>query len=154
MPEFVKHSAATVGRVASATAKVSVGALCLASKVSTFLTGLGGLIENGFSVNDITTIASSPVNCRTKVKAKKKKEKDCGCPGGGKRATNSYPAGTEALTPDGRVATETLHEGDLVVAQRGNRAAWHLPDYGMTERKTHLRNGSELIKQSEPPLGD
>lgn len=74
---------------------------------------------------DAYLIAAATGSCRTKAKAPRK----CGCNNiagiaGGLvsgatigQSLSSFPEGTEVLTPDGKVAIETLREGDMVVGR-------------------------------------
>ena len=98
--------------------RVGRGAACVAGKISTVLNGLGQVVGAGNTFNNITGIASlGTVACRLKVKQRQNKKR-CGCranAGGG--GTNSFPEGTEVLAPTGRVAIETLREGDLVIGR-------------------------------------
>ncbi|WP_170833518.1 RHS repeat-associated core domain-containing protein [Litoreibacter albidus] len=103
-----------------AVSKVGRGAVCVAGRISTALSELGAIVSEGQTFNNITSVVSlGEAACRTKIKAKKK-NRNCGCPGGGKGGVssgNSFPDGTEVLTPNGKVAIETLREGDLVLAR-------------------------------------
>ncbi|MEP5759844.1 MAG: polymorphic toxin-type HINT domain-containing protein [Litoreibacter sp.] len=89
------------------------------------MTNLGDVLlgGNGFEIATLAADAIENVAYCTNVKAKKRTQtQDCGCSTGGRAAgsrggTSSFPEGTEVLTPNGRVAIETLREGDLVVAR-------------------------------------
>ena len=87
---------------------VAAGTLCLANKVSTYLTALGDIRENGgdFSKIDSFKLAECVIGAVAPP--------PCRCKG---RTGSSFAEGTEVLTPEGSVPIETLREGDLVVAR-------------------------------------
>jgi len=106
--------AASLAKIAST--KVGNGASCGAKVISSFLTGVGKVLAAGRDVSALK--AKVTPGCRVKVAAPR-----CGC----SRPTplglattffvSSFPEGTEVLTPNGRVAIESLREGDLVIAR-------------------------------------
>jgi RHS repeat-associated protein len=103
--------------------RVGRGARCAVNKVSSFLSGIGRELVRG---GDLSQLKVQNLKCRVRVKAPK-----CSCRSGGFAGAaagaaagyaagggfSSFPAGTEVLTPNGRVAIESLHEGDLVIAR-------------------------------------
>ncbi len=110
-------SAGVVGIAKVATSKVGRGALCLAGKVSSALQQLGMLLDYGLTFDKITEFGSrGAAACRTRIKANDNEKKGCDCSGSG-GSTSSFPVGTEVLTPKGKVAIESLREGDLIVAR-------------------------------------
>lgn len=93
---------------------VAEGTLCLANKISTALQDIGNRLEEG---RDISEVELHAVGCIVRAVA----PLPCRCQGsggrGGPRGKNSFPEGTEVLTPQGKVAIEDLREGDLVIAR-------------------------------------
>jgi len=94
----------------------------LSKKIGTALANIGEELVKGHDIGKGRFIPRP--NCVTEFKAPK-----CGCGGGGGAlggfmagfaaggGFSSFPEGTEVLTPTGRVAIETLREGDLVIAR-------------------------------------
>jgi len=119
----------TAGFAASAV-EVGFGAMCVANKISTALSSIAALMDGTFDTSNIALIAGAAVSCRTKAKAPKR----CGC--GGRGGKNSFPVGTEVLTPEGKVAIETLREGDMVLARNeDNGVSGIFPVTGLMSRQ-------------------
>ena len=88
--------------------QVGKGAKCVAQKIGTALTSIAKNLAAGRDISR-SAFVNRP-GCRTGFRAQK-----CRCGSGGSRS--SFTAGTEVLTPNGKVAIETLREGDLVIAR-------------------------------------
>ncbi|WP_415400631.1 RHS repeat-associated core domain-containing protein [Tateyamaria sp. SN3-11] len=106
-------TAGAAGLAVRSVATVRKGAVCLSRKVGTALAAVGKELLKGKQVGQGNFFPAG--KCKTGFRAPK-----CKCPGGGGPGAGglaSFVAGTEVLTPQGRVAIETLREGDLVVAR-------------------------------------
>jgi len=119
---------------AASAIEVGYGAMCVANKISTALSSIAALMDGTFDTSNIVLIAGATVSCRTKAKAPKRR--NCGCGGGGRGGKNSFPVGTEVLTPAGKVAIETLREGDMVVARNEDSGVSGIfPVTGISQRQ-------------------
>ncbi|MEP6016980.1 MAG: collagen-binding domain-containing protein [Paracoccaceae bacterium] len=107
-----RRAAGNIGREVAgdyARGTVAHGTACLAGRVGTYLSGLGAALAAGADLSKSQAVrvsecvmgALAPVPPTT-------------CPICG---SNSFAPGTEVLTPEGKVAIETLREGDMVVAR-------------------------------------
>ena len=101
-----------------AVAQVGEPTLCVANRIATALQSIGEILEDGGDMSRMQKIDAGINSCVTAFIAPRIPL--CGCGGKGSRrgrGRNSFPVGTEVLTPEGPVAIETLREGDLVVAR-------------------------------------
>ena len=88
---------------------VAGATVCAAGRVGTYLTALGAAQAAGGNIGK--SVATQVSDC---VMGAIAPVPPCTCGLGRKR---SFAPGTEVLTPNGKVAIETLREGDMVVAR-------------------------------------
>ena len=88
---------------------VAGATVCAAGRVGTYLTALGAAQAAGGNIGK--SVATQVSDC---VMGAIAPVPPCTCGLGRKR---SFAEGTEVLTPEGKVAIETLREGDMVVAR-------------------------------------
>ncbi len=124
--ENTRLTGAVTGLARTTSRTVGRGAKCLAQKVSTALIAIGLVLDDPtLDITDIALLAAASGSCRTKAQAPRK----CGCNKLGRAAAglaagiaigqsfSSFPEGTEVLTPNGKVAIESLREGDMVIGR-------------------------------------
>ena len=107
-------TAGAAGLATRSVATVKRGSSCLAKKIGTAIASMGDDVIEG---NDLGrgTFRTRP-NCVMEFEAP---PCSCGLPGGGQPGGGiaSFASGTLVLTPQGRVAIETLRVGDAVIAR-------------------------------------